>query len=177
MKLTTARLTIRPFQPEDVEDVHEYCAQPGVGENAGWPTHESMHQTSQILTDWIAAGYKHAIIWRENGKVIGHIAINPDSEENRTDTCELGCALNRDYQRRGVMTEVIKATVEYLFQNGVEYVWACCFQSNIPSRKMIEKCGFIFQQEGTYFSEGLHRTFPSYEYRVSKRDQFYNGNS
>lgn len=170
MELTTERLIIRLFRPEDVNDVHEYCSQSGVGENAGWPAHQSIQQTSQILIGWINSGYKHAIIWRGNGKVIGHIAIDPDSEENRTDTRELGCALNRDYQRRGIMTEVIKATVVYLFQNGIEYVWACCFQSNLPSRKMIEKCNFVFQQEGTYFSEGFHKTFPSYEYRLSKSE-------
>lgn len=172
MELTTERLTIRPFRSEDVNDVYEYCAQSGVGENAGWPAHESIQQTSQILMDWMNSGYKHAIVWRENGKVIGHIAIDPDSEENRTDTRELGCALNKDYQRRGIMTEAIQATVDYLFQNGIEYVWACCFQSNTPSKKMIEKCGFIFQQESTYCSEELHRTFSSYEYRLSKSETY-----
>ena len=60
MELTTERLIIRLFRPEDVNDVHEYCSQSGVGENAGWPAHQSIQQTSQILMEWINSGYKHA---------------------------------------------------------------------------------------------------------------------
>lgn len=167
MKIETERLTIRPFTGKDANDVHEYCSQAGVGEGAGWPAHESREQTSEILAGWMKDGCKHAIVWRETGQVVGHIAADPDSEEDRADTRELGCALNQKFQRRGVMTEAITAMLHYLFQNGIVYIWACCFQHNVPSKGMIEKCGFLFQQEGTYYSEALRKTFASYEYRLS----------
>lgn len=170
MKIETERLTIRPFTEKDTDDVYEYCAQAGIGEGAGWPARESREQTSEILAGWIQDGYKYAIVWRETGKVIGHIAADPDSEEGRADTRELGCALNQKFHRQGIMTEAVRAMADTLFQDGIAYLWACCFQHNIPSKGMIEKCGFLFQQEGSYVSEVLCKTFASYEYRLSKNE-------
>lgn len=170
MIIRTNRLWIRPFTMNDLNDVYEYCHQPGVGKKAGWPAHESPEQTAGILTDWIQEGCKHAVVWLENGKVIGHVSVDPDSDEGREDTRELGCALNREYQRRGIMTEAITAVVNYLFHHEIEYIWACCFQQNIPSKRMIEKSNFVFQQEGTYYAKKLQKMFASYEYRLSKNE-------
>lgn len=170
MNIVTSRLQLRPFTEQDIDDVFEYCSQEGVGEMAGWSIHKSIVQTKKILSDWILQGRKLAIVWYESGKVIGHISIDEDSEEGRKDTRELGCALNRTYHRQGIMSEAIFAVLDYLFSNDVSYVWACCFQENSASRGMIEKCGFAFQQEGTYHSKELERTFSSYEYRLSKME-------
>lgn len=171
MELKTNRLIIRPFNLNDLYDMHEYCSQEGVGENAGWSAHKSLHESSQILNEWISRGCKHAIVLIESAKVIGHISIDPDSEENRIDTRELGCALNKDYHRQGIMTETLMATIEYLFSiDSVEYIWACCFQTNIASKGMIEKCGFRLVQDGSFYSASLHKEFSSYEYRLSKSD-------
>lgn len=176
MELKTKRLQIRPFLKSDLYDTYEYCSQEDVGVNAGWPAHQSLEETAAALSAWISAGHKHAIVWRENGKVIGHISVDPDSEEGRADTRELGCALNRRYHRNGIMTETIKAVLAYLF-NGqdIQFVWACCFQSNTASRGMIEKCGFCFMQEGVYDAPLLNKKIPSFEYRLTRRQWQKNG--
>ncbi len=170
MIILTSRLQLRPFTEQDLNDVFEYCNQVGVGEMAGWPVHESIVQTRSILSEWILQGRKLAIVWRENGKVIGHVSIDEDSEEGREDTRELGCALNRAYQRQGIMSEAIIAILDYLFDHGISYVWACCFQENLASKNMIEKCGFLFQQEGIYHSKELNKIYHSFEYRLSKKE-------
>jgi Acetyltransferases, including N-acetylases of ribosomal proteins len=171
MYIETKRLSIRPFTMEDLQDVHEYCSQPEIGEFAGWLVHKSIQETTDILNRWITEGYKHAIVLKEKRKVIGHISIDDDSEEKRSDTKEIGCALNKVYQRQGIMTESIKATINSLFQmEQIEYIWACCYQINVASKGMIEKCGFIFQQEGVFDSKSLNKEFPSYEYRITKNE-------
>ncbi|MFB0921394.1 MAG: N-acetyltransferase, partial [Oscillospiraceae bacterium] len=71
MRIKTKRLSIRPFTENDINDVYEYCSQTGVGLGAGWPAHEFREQTSEILARWIKDGYKHAIVFRETGKVVG----------------------------------------------------------------------------------------------------------
>jgi ribosomal-protein-alanine N-acetyltransferase len=173
MNIITSRLQLRPFAEHDINDVFEYCSQEGVGEMAGWHVHESVVQTKKILSDWIRQGRKLAIVWYDSGKVIGHISIDEDSEEKRRDTRELGCVLNREYHRRGIMTEAINGVLNYLFSHEISYVWACCFQENLASKGMIEKCGFVFQQEGTYDSKDLQKKFISYEYRLSA-EEWYN---
>lgn len=172
MELKTERLLIRPFVLSDLHDMHEYCTQKEVAENAGWAAHQSVEESADILHSWISGGSKYAIMLLENNKVVGHIAIDPDSEEGRADTRELGCALNRHYHRHGIMSEAMLATVEYLFtKEAVETIWACCFHNNPASKGMIEKCGFEFVQEGTFYSSSLDQEFASYEYRITKTNQ------
>lgn len=118
----------------------------------------------------IQNGNIFAIENKENRKVIGHITINNDSENGREDTKELGFALNRNYQNQGIMTEVVYEILDYLFSNDIKYVYACCFQSNTPSKRLIEKCGFTFEQEGSFYSKSLNKTFKSFEYVYSKND-------
>lgn len=173
MKLITDRIIVRAFSKEDAKDVNEYCSDKDTAQLAGWSAHESIEDSMNILNSWIEKGYHNAIVWKENGKVIGHIAIYPDSEENREDTRELGCALNKQYQRRGIMTEVILRIITELFDMGISNIWACCFQHNTASKKMIEKCGFVFQQEGTFYSESLKTSFKSYEYCIRKNNNQY----
>ena len=171
MYLETKRLYIRPFSIMDVQDVYEYCSQTEIGEFAGWCMHNSVEETMEVLKKWVSEGFFNAIVLKDNDKVIGHINIGLDSEENREDTRELGCALNKQYHRQGIMTECMKETLNSLFgAEQIQYVWACCFQNNIASRRMIEKCGFIFQQEGIYNMESRALEIPSYEYRISKNE-------
>lgn len=171
MNIICDRIEIRPFAPSDLTDVHEYCSQPGVGENAGWKAHSSLAETESVLSEWIEQGCKNAIVLSETGKVIGHISVDPDSEEEREDTRELGFVLNRDYHRKGIMTEAVNAILGQLFGSGeIKYVWACCFQDNAASKALIGKCGFRLIQEGTYYAPLLEREFRSYEYRMSKRE-------
>ena len=164
MEFSTARTLVRPMKTEDAADAYRYASDPAVTEPAGWAAHTSPEQSAKIVGEWIAAGDHFAIVWRETGRVVGHIAVYPDSEEGRADTRELGFVLAAEHQRRGVMTEVVLAALDALTTEGVKNVWACCFQGNTASRRLIEKCGFTFRQEGVFHSDTLKRDFASLEY-------------
>ena len=69
----------------------------------------------------------------------------------------------------GLMAEAVGKLLEYLPTRGVRHIYACCFQENEPSRRLIEKSGFVLEGEGTYDSKSLDRTFPSYEYVYEAR--------
>ena len=168
MFVETERTFLRNFTESDLQDVWEYSSQDGVGEAAGWLHHHTIAETRAALAKDIQNRSKYAIILRKNKKVIGYLAVNEDSEDHRADTKELGCVLNRAYQRQGIMTEVIRAVLEELFSQEIAYVYACCFQENTASKHMIEKCGFSFEQEGTYYAEPLQKEFKSFEYLWTK---------
>ncbi|MCB2288291.1 GNAT family N-acetyltransferase [Clostridium sp. CS001] len=170
MRLETVRTILRNFEKKDLKDLNDYCSQDGVGEMAGWNHHSSLLNSKEVLYRNIQNKNIFAIENKENRKVIGHIAINSDSENGREDTKELGFALNCNYQNQGFMTEVICRVLEYIFSNEIEYVYACCFQNNKPSKRLIEKCGFRFEQEGSFYAESLNKNFKSFEYVYSKND-------
>lgn len=168
MFVETERTFLRNFTESDLQDVWEYSSQDGVGEAAGWLHHHTIAETRAALAKDIQNRSKYAIILRKNKKVIGYLAVNEDSEDHRADTKELGCVLNRAYQRQGIMTEVIRAVLEEPFSQEIAYVYACCFQENTASKHMIEKCGFSFEQEGTYYAKPLQKEFKSFEYLWTK---------
>ena len=165
----TFRVHLRNFCQQDLDDMYEFCSQPEI-ETVGWKAHKSVDVTKKVLDQWILNENIFAIVYKNENKVIGYIAIHEDSEEGRLDTKEFGFALNNQYRRQGIMSEVIPCILDYLFSKDILYVWACCFQDNISSKNLIEKIGFAFMQEGVFFSESFKKELPSYEYRMSKSD-------
>lgn len=171
MNIDTKRLHIRPFTIDDAEDMHPLFTLTEVMQPLGMaPAHTSMDQTTERLNRWISMGIHHAIALRkrnngvESERVIGYIVIESDSEENREDTRELGFALHPDWQHRGYMTETVEAVLAHLQEHGIRYVWACCFEQNLSSKSLIERCGFSFRQKGSFRAEGEGITYPSLEY-------------
>ncbi|MBB6715263.1 GNAT family N-acetyltransferase [Clostridium gasigenes] len=170
MILETDRTILRNFENKDLKEFNEYCSQDGLGEMAGWKHHCDLSMSKEILNKNINNENIFAIENKENIKVIGHISIQNDSENGRADTKELGFILNSNYHNQGIMTEVVYKVLDYLFCNEIEYVYACCSQKNRISKHLIEKCGFTFEQEGTFYAESLNETFLSFEYVWNKND-------
>lgn len=167
MEFQTERLLIRPFTMDDAQDVHSFCRLPEVMDLSGMgPAHTGLAQTEAELAKWMQTGCKHAMELRATGRVIGEISVKPDSEEHRADTRELGCALHPDFQRQGYMTEAIAGVLAELKRQGIRFVWVCCFTENKRSRALIERCGFLFQQCGTFTVKATGQTHGSYEYRM-----------
>ena len=82
VQLETKRLLLRPWQMTDLKDFNEYASQPGVGEMAGWSTHQSMEESKHILQMFIQEKKTFAIELKSNHKVIGSIGIEEDRLAN-----------------------------------------------------------------------------------------------
>ncbi|MBR4442633.1 MAG: GNAT family N-acetyltransferase, partial [Clostridia bacterium] len=72
-----------------------------------------------------------------DGRLIGFLnEVHRDGE-----TIELGYVIHPDWQRRGCMTEALKAAVDALFAMGWSAVRAGFFEGNDASRRVMEKAG------------------------------------
>lgn len=147
--LTTPRLILRAFEIKDLEDLYEYARVEGVGECAGWPHHENIETSQIILNNFINEKKTFAIVYKDNMKVIGSIGIEvskfPDDFHKEATSREIGYALAKDYWHKGIMTEAVKAVIEYLFNEvSLDYITIAHFEENNRSRRVIEKCGFKF---------------------------------
>lgn len=168
MVFETKQTTIRPFELEDLDDYFEFCSQENLAEMAGWSAHKTLEESLRSLKKQMIDPNCFAIVYKENGKVIGRIAVQNDSEDDDPFTKELGFSLHSDYRRKHIMQEVVCEIISYLFASDIQNIYACCMQKNMPSKKFIESCGFTFEKEGEYYSESLDETFPSYEYVLRK---------
>lgn len=164
MELETKRTWLRPFCADDLDDLHEYTSQPEVGEPAGWKPHTSINESLHTLKLYLKNPNVAAIVSKQDGNVIGHIAVYEDTKNKRDDTRELGFALNRNYQGQGIMAEVLQVVLEKLLADGVQEIYACCKKENAPAGKLLTASGFAWEREGEVFSGTMKQSFVSCEY-------------
>lgn len=148
-ELETNRLILRSFLPGDLYDFNEYASVPGVGEMAGWTHHKSLDESKDILDKFIKEDKTFALIYKENGKVIGSLGVEfYGREESLTEFegligREIGAVLSKDYWGRGIMCEAINEVSNYLFNDlGFDFILAAYFLRNSQSKRLQEKCGF-----------------------------------
>ena len=117
-----------------------------------WPPHGSPSVTKMLLTDWISHYeekdfYQWAITLKENGDLpIGNIAVV--SKEDSIPKAQVGYCIGKAWWRRGIMTEALRAVLDFLFDEvGYFRVEAYHDARNPHSGAVMKKCGM--QYEGT----------------------------
>ena len=105
-----------------------------------------------MFTDkWLGAyerpnRYSWAIVLKSTGEVIGRVfGMNPNDGLRQI---ELTYELGRKWWRKGLMTEAVKAVIDFFFNNvGFSRIYANHADKNLASGKVMQKCGMKF--EGT----------------------------
>lgn len=147
--IETNRLRLRPFKESDLDDFYDYASIPGVGEMAGWKHHENKEESKRILDTFIKNDKTFALVYKKTNKLIGSIGVEKYGKEAELSEFAnlygrmLGAVLSKDYWNMGLMTEALKAVIDYLFEEmDLDFLAAGYFDNNIPSKKMQEKCDF-----------------------------------
>lgn len=85
------------------------------------------------------------IILKESGEFIGWCCTGIKDElppPNR----EIMFAISKDHRGQGYTTQAVQGIIKYLFEDtNVEVLNAIALIRNIPSNRVIQKCGFDFQ--------------------------------
>ena len=88
--------------------------------------------------------YLFSIELKDTHEVIGMIlqCSVPDQYFNNS---EIGYAIGRKYWNHGYVTEAMKAMIDFVFSTGVNKVIASHIVGNNASKRVIEKCGMIYE--------------------------------
>ncbi|WP_002147480.1 GNAT family N-acetyltransferase [Bacillus cereus] len=71
-------------------------------------------------------------------------------EELPSPNREIMYAISSEYQNKGYATQATKGLIGYLFENtNVDALNAIALINNVPSNKVIEKCGFTYMRQQT----------------------------
>ena len=109
----------------------------------------------------------YAITKADNGAFLGCCGIEPH-EDGRT--VELGYWLGEPYWNQGYVTEAAHALIDMVFRTrDVKQIDARCRVMNIPSRRVIQKCGFQFQATGMVQSLAVGGMVPVEWYRLDRK--------
>ena len=167
--IETQRLILRPIKLEDAQDLFEYASDEEVVRLLSWPKHENVQRSEASIRDHFLTRPErgipeaYAIVFKENNKMIGTIDVHTVRFE---DVGEIGYVLNRHYHNQGLMSEALIAALEIWFhQCGFRRLEIMHNVTNIGSRRVIEKAGFII--EGVYRKlrhekDGIYYDFPFY---------------
>lgn len=78
---------------------------------------------------------------------------------------EIGYVLSKAYWGNGYMPEAVNAIIAFCFKEyDLDAVTYGHFLHNTQSQRVIEKCGFTFVLEDTFFAEQLQETFSDRKY-------------
>ena len=149
VKIITERLFLRAFKQGDINDFFEYASVKGVGEMAGWQHHENIQKSNEILNLFIEEDKTFAICLKESGKVIGSLGVEKYGMEDKLTEFfsykgrEIGYVLSKEYWGKGLMTEAVKAVIDYLFnEQNLDFLTCGYYDFNTRSKRVQEKCGF-----------------------------------
>ena len=168
IRIETERLILRPWRESDLEDFYAYASVPGVGEMAGWKHHTSMDESKAILDMFIREKRTFALELKGNGKVIGSLGLEErDFQEKDKQGREIGYVLSKEFWGMGLMPEAVHAVIDYCFCSlQWDYLTCCHFLHNSQSRRVIEKCGFVYfadsRFETSYNTVEISRSYVLY---------------
>lgn len=148
--LETQRLIFRQWNEDDAEDLYRYASDPDVGPIAGWPAHKSVNESRDVIKNVLNGKEAYAICLKEDGKPIGAIELKLNGHTNMTDRddeCEMGFWLGKPFWGQGIMPEAVKEMLRRAFEDlGMQKVWIGYYDGNTKSKRVQEKCGFIYQR-------------------------------
>jgi len=148
MQFTTERLILRPWLVSDAEDLYKYAKSPEVGPIAGWPIHTSVENSREIIENVLAVDETYAVCLKEDGKAIGSVGLmigkasNPILPETEG---EIGYWLGVPFWGQGLIPEAVRELIRHGFEDlGLEVLWCVYFDGNVKSKRVQEKCGFMY---------------------------------
>ncbi len=148
MTLETERLILRPWAESDAESLYEYAKDPAIGPIAGWPPHQSVDESLNIIRNVFTGEQCYAVCEKGNDKAIGAIELKLQGHTDMTDRedeCELGYWLGKSFWGRGYMPEAVQELLRHGFENlGMTTIWCGYYDGNEKSKRVQEKVGFVY---------------------------------
>lgn len=152
-RIETDRLILRRFVIEDADAMYKnWASDSEVTKFLTWPPHPSVDVSRGIIEDWLKEYsdekyYNWAIVLKANGdEPIGGISVVHMNED--ISMVHIGYCLGRAWWRRGIMSEALKAVMDFMFDTvEVNRVESRHDPRNPNSGKVMQKCGMKY--EGT----------------------------
>ncbi len=152
-RIETDRLILRRYVIEDADAMYKnWASDSEVTKFLTWQPHSSIEVSRGIIENWLKEYsdekyYQWAIVLKDNGnEPIGDISVGQMNED--ISMVHIGYCLGRAWWRRGIMSEALKAVMDFMFDSvEVNRVESRHDPMNPNSGKVMQKCGMKY--EGT----------------------------
>ena len=156
MKLESDRLILRPVHINDKTEIFAYRSDKETNKYQGWipETIEDVESFIDNIAKQInepGTWFQFSIIEKKSGKIIGDIGVHFWDKENKQ--AEIGCTLNRNFQKKGYATESVRKIIDYLFTELNKHrIITSIDPNNENSVRLVERIGF---RKEAHFVESL----------------------
>lgn len=145
--VTTARLLLRPFATEDLDDVWAYQRQPEVARYMPWQPRSRAQSEAAVNQMVNESGLVQegdclslAVVWPDAGHVVGQVELVWHSERSRQG--EVGYVFNPAYQGKGLATEAARALLWWGFEDlDLHRIIGRCDARNSASAAVLTRLG------------------------------------
>ena len=139
-EIVTERLCLRSIVDEDCEALCRLLTNEIVAKTYILPEFKSKEEEIRLflrLKELSQVNSRFVYGIALNGEIIGLINDVDFSDGE----IELGFAFHPDYHNQGYATETLKAAIKTLFDMGYNTIKTGAFETNLPSQRVMEKCG------------------------------------
>ena len=173
--LTTPRLLLRRFTPDDTPAMWELLQDEEVNTFLPWFPVKTLEEARQHLQERYlsqysrAQSYHYAVCLRETGRLIGYANVSD------TEARDLGYGFRKEFWHQGFATEVARAILEQLRRDGVPYITATHDVNNPHSGGVMRKLGMQYQYsyEEQWQPKNILVTFRMYQLNLDGKDRVY----
>lgn len=163
MRLETERLIITEFDLSMVESVHKNSLDEDNRKfvpDEVFETVEEAKETVEFLMSVYESGdgpLVYPVLLKDKTN-IGYVQLVPIKEG-----FEVGYHIASEYTRNGYASEALKIFLEYIMPyKHINKVYGICVSENHASKRVLEKCGFKKEYEGTGTYQGNSRDIAKY---------------
>lgn len=169
--IETERVILRPLKITDAQIIYNnWTSDPDVAKYVRWSTHSSASETVKWLTAEEAAmvsgnHYSWGFVLKENMELFGCGSL---AYSDAHGMFELGYNIMKKYWNKGLTSEAAEAITAFAANlPGVTCLFAVHAKENVASARVLEKLGFIYQNDSAYTSFDGENTYLSREYLLA----------
>ena len=142
-------MILRPWREKDAAALYKYAKDPKVGPNAGWPIHTSVENSREILKDVLMQEECFAVVLKGETEPVSSIGLLIKAENNLAISLaegEISYWIGVPYWGQGLIPEATHELMRHGFCDlKLGRFWCAYFDGNEKSKRVQEKCGFIFR--------------------------------
>jgi RimJ/RimL family protein N-acetyltransferase len=162
MELISGDIRLRPFRLSDSKRLVELANNEKIARNLrdGFPHPYHANHAREFIERCIEMHPQTIFAIEYKGEYVGNIGLVKGNDVYRK-SAEVGYFIGEPYWNKGITTIALTLICEYGFTNlDVVRIHAGVYEHNLPSQKVLEKCGF--KKEGVF------------EKAVFKREKYWN---
>lgn len=144
-----SEITLRHWRQSDAKCLYHFAKNPNVGPIAGWPPHESVEYSLNVIKTIFCRPECYAIINDDVPIGCAELLIHPDGNHWWGEgSAELGYWVAEEYQGRGYATQASQMLIKRAFEDlNIQRVFASYKKKNLASARVLEKLGFEYFAE------------------------------